>query len=146
MKMIFRMGILLLASILLFSCHSTTGARKPKAQAEQPPPVLKGKITIRWQNQSQEAYGFNIYRGTSRQGPFTKINTDIIPAAITSGIQKEFVFIDQPLDIGQVFYYYVESVSFAGQKEVITPVTKVVVKIPVTEPQEDPQPQNETTS
>jgi len=128
--------------MILISCNTAStgpGAAtkpKPNASEQKAPEPIKGKITIRWQNQSQETYGFNIYRGDSREGPFTKINKDIIPAAGSAGTQKEFVFIDQPLEIGKSFYYYVESVSFAGQKEAITPVTKVVVKTPVTEAQD----------
>jgi len=142
MKMIFRYCVPLFISLLLMSCNTTSTvppgqkSPEPKTGTKTRPLEIKGKITIRWKSQSQETYGFNIYRGESHEGPFMKINKEIITAAGSAATQKEFVFIDQPLEIGKIFYYYVESVSFAGQKETITPITKVVVKTPVTESQE----------
>ena len=146
MKGIFRYCVLVCVGIILVSCSTTSttspgpapGAEKSKSKPSEQKATepVQGKITIRWQNQSQETYGFNIYRGDSKEGPFTKINKEIISSAGSAKAQKEFVFIDQPLEIGKVFYYYVESVSFAGQKEAITPVTKVVVKTLITESQD----------
>jgi len=139
MRGLFQYCVLLFLSIAVISCTSTgttSPKPKPKPTEQKTPEPIKGKITIRWQNQSQEAYGFNIYRGDTKDGPFSKINKEIIPTSGSTPTQKEFVFIDQPLEIGKVFYYYVESVSFAGQKESITPVTKVVVKTPITQPED----------
>lgn len=91
-----------------------------------------GKIIIRWRNESEhDNYGFNIYRGESKDGPFKKINKEIIPGAGTTSSPKEYVYVDQPLEIGDTYYYYIESISFAGEKERITPPTRVIVKTPI---------------
>ncbi len=111
---------------MVIGACSLLGVKKGPAPENLSP---QGKVTIRWRNETEhENYGFNIYRGESEDGPFVKINKDIIPGGGTTSTPKEYVYVDQPLEIGKVYYYYIESISFANEKEKITPVTKVVVK------------------
>jgi len=127
MKKCCQIIIAVLACAILSGCASIF----PKSQTS---PSAKdvannGKVSIKWQNETeQDNYGFNIYRGENKEGPFVKINKDIIPGAGTTSTPREYVYVDQPLEIGKIYFYYVESVSFAGIKETITPTVKVVVK------------------
>jgi hypothetical protein len=118
---------------MISSCSLFGGGEKTSDDQN----VLNGKVTIRWRNETEhDNYGFNIYRSEKKEGPFTKLNKEIIPGAGTSSTPKEYVYLDKPLEIGKIFYYYIESISFAGEKERITPVTKVVVKTPLREIQD----------
>ena len=117
--------LLCLALLISLSACSIFQGKGGSVKSSSP----KGKITIRWKNESEhENYGFNIYRGETKDGSYVKINKDIIPGAGTTDKPTEYVYVDQPLEIGKVYYYYIESVSFAGVKEEFTPKTKVVVK------------------
>ena len=125
MKLWFKLSLCIFLCLAAGAC-SRVGNKEVLKDVDAAP---QGKVTIRWRNETEhENYGFNIYRGDAKEGPFEKLNKEIIPGAGTSSTPKEYVYIDQPLEIGRVYYYYIESISFAGEKEQITPVTKVVVK------------------
>ena len=114
---------MLIISMMLFSC--IRGGKGPSVEESVP----KGKVVINWSTESEEDnYGYNIFRAETEDGPFKKINDEIIQGAGTTSDPNEYVFVDQPLEIGKSYYYYIESVSFAGVKERFTPVSKVVVK------------------
>lgn len=71
----------------------------------------------------QKYYGFNIYRSDSIDGQFTKVNKDIISSR-TTGDKEKIVFIDEPLQKGKTYYYYIEGITFAGKGERVTPIFK----------------------
>ena len=115
--------VLLLAGILAsLVCACQTPSPE---QAALPPSPKLGQVVIQWPTEhGADAYGFNIYRGESAQGPFTHVNADIIPAA--TGEDKEYYrYVDKPLELGETYFYYIESISYAGQKKKITPVIPV---------------------
>lgn len=131
--------VMILACAILCGCKSIvnksqiTPSLTPKSNANM------GKVTIRWKNETElDNYGFNVFRAEEKDGTYTKINKDIIPGAGTTSTPKEYVYVDQPLEIGRIYYYYVESVSFAGAKEKIFPPVKVVVKYTVDESEPKP--------
>ena len=82
----------------------------------------KGYISLP-KNLGQKYYGFNIYRSDSKDGQFIKVNKDILSSR-TTGDKDKIVFIDEPLQIGKIYYYYIEGISFAGKSERITPIFK----------------------
>ena len=127
MKGCIRFASISVLCMLLGACSLLGGKQSPSKENSAKPE--EGKVTIRWRNETEhDNYGFNIYRSEKKDGPFVKLNKEIIPGAGTTSTPKEYVYVDQPLEIGKIFYYYIESISFAGTKERITPVTKVVVK------------------
>ncbi len=91
---------------------------------EQPAEISKGFIRIP-QNPQNKYYGFNIYRGETPQGPFTKVNDEIIPAQRQEETGKPPIFVDEGLKKGKEYYYYIEAITFAGKTERITPVFRV---------------------
>ena len=115
--------VLLLAGILAsLVCACQTPSPE---QAALPPSPKLGQVVIQWPTEyGADIYGFNIYRGESAQGPFTHINADIIPTA--TGKDKEYYrYVDKPLELGKTYFYYIESISYAGQKRKITPLIPV---------------------
>jgi len=124
--------ICILLCIGLGSCSLFSKEQNPVKSSDKDP---QGKVIIRWRNETEhDNYGFHIYRGKTEKGPFKKINKEIIPGSGTTSTPREYVYVDQPLEIGETFYYYIEAISFAGVKEKITPVTPVVVKTVIDEP------------
>lgn len=130
-------------AVLLFSCS----IMQEKAGSKNETSKMMGEIVLHWISEPERGYyGFNVYRGESRDGKYIKINKDIIHAAEATGTSQEYVYVDQPLEIGKVYYYYIESVSFAGAKEEITPRTKVIVKHIVDKSQKDIRMENKQKS
>lgn len=123
--------LLLLCSVII-GC-ATTNTKGETAIPQTLP--LHGKIVIRWKKiRSYDSYGYNIMRSDTSEGPYARLNRDIILASSTSKPDTEYMFVDQPLEIGKILYYYVESVDYSGQKKQMTPPTKVIVKTPTGEP------------
>ncbi len=122
-----KVSVLLVVCILSLGigCATSTSPdvtpenKEPGQEADK----QKGTGYIRLpKNLGEKYYGFNIYRSTSRSGPFEKVNEDIISAQVTEANQ---FFKDKNLVHGKTYYYYIEGVNYAGQGEKITPAFRV---------------------
>ena len=72
-------------------------------------------VVIRWTTESEvDMAGFNVLRSASRAGPFTIINSALIPGAGTSGEKHTYTFTDTASKPGVVSYYRLEEVSLGG--------------------------------
>jgi len=78
---------------------------------------------IRWSTASEhDSFGYDIYRGISEDGPFSVINSDVIPGAGTTDLPNSYEFIDDVIEPETVYWYYIESISLSGERKQITPV------------------------
>jgi len=81
--------------------------------------------SIKWSTASElENFGFNVYRSESEQGPFVQINTKPIAGAGTSDEPHDYEFVDDQIEEGVIYFYYIESISMSGQKERFSPTIK----------------------
>ena len=77
-------------------------------------------VVIRWTTESSlDNAGFNLLRGTSLQGPFTKLNPALIAGAGTTGEAQVYTFPDATAKPGVVYYYRLEEVSLGGVRQVL---------------------------
>ena len=75
-------------------------------------------VVIRWTTESAvDNAGFNLLRGTSLQGPFTKLNPALIAGAGTTGEAQVYTFPDATAKPGVVYYYRLEEVSLGGVRQ-----------------------------
>ncbi|MCX7625083.1 MAG: tetratricopeptide repeat protein [Candidatus Sumerlaeaceae bacterium] len=134
----------LLSAPLNSRSQLTTAARDLSPCAPLPTPPIRredllvlvpddspGRVIIRWRTETQEEnLGFNIYRSENPDGPYERINRALIPGEGSTNIPKDYCFEDKPLPRGQVYYYYIETVSTAGVREILegTKGTRVKVK------------------
>lgn len=94
-------GILLIAGIALGLLAWVNG---PQA-----------KITINWKTASEvDAAGFNIYRSQNPDGPFTRLNRQLIPASGDPLVGGDYSYVDQSVDAGRSYYYRLEDVDLTG--------------------------------
>jgi hypothetical protein len=130
---------LVMAALATAGCHSAAPARPPAAMAappaapaQAPPPAAPAeelKNTVRWATASEvNNFGYDVYRGPSENGPFTRITPSPILGAGTTDETQRYEFIDRDIQAGTDYYYYVESISTAGHRERFTPVRKVPAK------------------
>ncbi|MFK7829421.1 MAG: hypothetical protein AB8B57_06545 [Congregibacter sp.] len=78
---------------------------------------------IRWQTQSEvDVFAYDVYRGPSERGPFTPINPQPVLAAGTSDLPQNYRYVDASIAADTVYWYFIESISFTGQRESLTPV------------------------
>lgn len=103
------------------------------AQAPAPPaPAASPKAlsnTIKWSTASEvENFGYDVFRGDKEEGPFAKLNSRIIAGAGTVDEPRYYQYVDETIEAGKEYWYYVESVSMAGIREKFTPVFKSKAK------------------
>jgi len=134
----------LLALTCLAGCATTssdgTGSNPPVAAAPEPAdstapsdsePVLN---RLKWSTATEvDNFGFDIYRSTSEEGPFERINQTPIPGAGTVDEPRSYEYEDEDIDPTRDYYYYVESISIDGIREQFSPIIKAKAKRPIEE-------------
>jgi len=96
-----------------------------------PTPAPPYRNTVRWSTASEvDNFGYDVYRGNSKDGPFERITIDPVPGAGTSDETHKYSFVDEKIDPYQSYFYYVESISLAGHRERFTPVIEAKPKLP----------------
>ncbi len=76
----------------------------------------------------QDNFGFEVFRGDTENGEFTKLNQEPILGAGTSDETHKYQFRDDTIDPCQEYWYYIESISTAGVREKFTPTFKAPAK------------------
>lgn len=62
-------------------------------------------VEVSWQPSTSQVVGYNVYRGTTNGGPYTKINTGLVIAD---------TYIDENVTAGNTYYYVSTAVNSAG--------------------------------
>jgi hypothetical protein len=87
-------------------------------------------VRIFWQAESQrDNLGWNIYRSESKDGTFVKINGTLIKGAGTTSVPMKYSFIDKDAQKGKTYYYYLEDVSYNGEKHQTPPVKSTPLRL-----------------
>lgn len=74
-------------------------------------------VRLEWKTESElENLGFNVYRSTVKDGKYRRINTTLIEGHGTDGASHSYNFVDSEAENGHAYFYYIESVDFAGEK------------------------------
>ena len=81
--------------------------------------AVSHSVTLNWTPSTSSYAGFNVYRGALSGGPYTKVNSALIPA--TS-------FIDTSVASGQTYYYVATEVDSTGAESVYS--SEVIATIP----------------
>ncbi len=67
--------------------------------------------------------GFNLYRAESPDGPYVKLNEELIPSqAPGSPIGAVYVWLDSTVQMGRIYYYKLEDVDIYGYTTMHGPV------------------------
>jgi len=117
-----------IAAFLMAAAIPVTGCGGHRLDATSPPPPQQaapgspGKVLVEWQTESeQECYGYYIYRARAKDGPFEKVNRNLVQGGGTTHVPRSYRLVDQPLPAGETFYYQIEQVDLDGAKRIITP-------------------------
>jgi hypothetical protein len=79
--------------------------------------------TARWSTASeQDSFSFDVYRGDTEKGDFTKITKMPMMAAGTTDETHKYEYRDDTIDPCKDYWYYVESTSTKGERDKFTPV------------------------
>jgi hypothetical protein len=93
------------------------------------PGELWARLT--WEvRQEQETYGYLVYRSDRREGPFRRVNRDVLRVSPGAG-SHVYSYRDETVAPGHTYYYYVESIGRGGTKSRLSGVmTKVIPEAP----------------
>jgi hypothetical protein len=77
-----------------------------------------GGVKIFWEAKSQQQnLGWNLYRSETDGGKFVKINGKLIEGAGTTAVPMKYSFVDKDVKKGRSYFYYLENISFNGEKQ-----------------------------
>ena len=80
-------------------------------------------IVLKWITESEvDNAGFYIYRSQTKDGVFKVVNTSMIQGAGTTGERNEYQWTDTTAKPNTVYYYRIEDVSHAGEREQLATV------------------------
>ena len=75
-------------------------------------------IILKWRTESEtNNLGFNLYRSETPDGTFAKINVVLIKGAGTDATPHDYQFVDEGIQPGKVYYYYIEDVDLSGNTD-----------------------------
>jgi hypothetical protein len=87
--------------------------------------------TLKWTTASEvDNFGFDIYRSLSEDGPFDRITSEPLAGAGTTDEPQKYVFVDDDIDPSMDYFYYIESISLGGVREVFSPIIRAPAKRP----------------
>ena len=99
----------------------TVGSPLPVTLSHFRPTLEDGKVVIRWTTESElDNAGFNILRSQDRNGEFTQVNDQLIQGKGTTAERSTYKWVDTSAKPGAVYYYQIEDVSFAGERNMLT--------------------------
>ncbi len=88
------------------------------------------KNTLKWSTASEvDNFGYDIYRSTREDGPFTRVTENMIEGAGTTDLISQYQFTDRNIDPHKTYYYYIESISVDGKRRRFSPLKKAGPKL-----------------
>ncbi len=80
-------------------------------------------VVIEWTTATEiNTAGFNLYRAESADGPFTQINSQLIPASPDPMAGGKYKFEDTSVTAGKTYYYQLEDIEYSGTRTKHPPV------------------------
>ena len=130
-------GAPLAAALLgLMACRSAempvpaTAPLPTAAATVEPAATETPHNTLTWKTNDVSNFGYDIYRADSEAGPFVKINAQPVPGTLKPGKVQTFQYEDRAIDPRRDYWYYVESITLAGERLRFTPTQKAPAKNP----------------
>lgn len=75
----------------------------------------RATVLVEWSTASElDTAGFNLYRSESAEGPFTKINSSLIPASQDPLSGSQYRYQDDQVQPDTLYYYQLEEVEMGG--------------------------------
>ena len=82
------------------------------------------KVVLQWSTESEiDNAGFNLYRSTTENGEYIKINASLIPAKGSSTQGASYEYVDNGLQNRKTYYYKLEDIDLNGTSTMHGPVS-----------------------
>jgi len=107
-------------------------------------------LILKWTTETEtNCFGYDIYKSIDEIGPYSKVNTKIIPGAGTSTKKNNYEFTDFDINKSQTYYYKIGQVDINGKQSYYGPLAASISEIIPTEyslEQNYPNPFNPVTT
>jgi hypothetical protein len=81
------------------------------------------KVRVQWETaQEINNLGFNLYRSSTKEGSYQKLNASLIPGQLYSVTGKRYTYHDRKVTKGQLYYYKLEDIDASGKHSWYGPV------------------------
>jgi hypothetical protein len=81
-------------------------------------------VIVEWSTETEvNTVGFNVYRADTEAGPFTQINSQLIPPSPDPLVGGQYVYTDTQVVAGRTYYYELEDVDINGASSRHGPIT-----------------------
>jgi hypothetical protein len=82
-------------------------------------------ITVEWETAAEtDNVGFNLYRSESADGPRTRLNEGLIPSQAPGSLGgATYQYVDQEVQSGILYYYWLESIDVSGATDLYGPAS-----------------------
>jgi hypothetical protein len=85
------------------------------------------RARLTWEaHQEKDTYGYIVYRSDRREGPFLRVSPEILRVA-TGPEPHVYRYVDEQVEPGQTYYYYLESMGRGGTKSRLSGVMAKVI-------------------
>jgi len=75
-------------------------------------------VLLRWRTESEiNNLGFHVYRSKNKEGEYVRVTPVLIKGHGTDATPHDYTFLDDTAEIGKTYYYYIEDVDLAGNKD-----------------------------
>jgi hypothetical protein len=89
-------------------------------------PFGPASVTVEWTTASEVDHaGFNLYRSESPDGPWAKLNQELIPPSGDPIVGGKYSYVDDAVGPGRTYYYQLEDVSLNGSSTRHPPIEVV---------------------
>jgi len=101
----------------------STPAPAPPAPPPTAPPteaaaVERPQVRLAWSvRQEDDVYGYLVYRSQRAEGPFVRVNAEVVHAAPAPDGVGRYQFVDLDVRPGASYYYYLDTLTPAGLKK-----------------------------
>jgi len=87
------------------------------------------RVVLRWTATGEDdIYGYLVYRADHREGPFRRMNREIVHARPQGpDATSDYSFVDLEVEPGRTYFYYLDTVSLGGHKRRLSGVISKVV-------------------
>ena len=85
------------------------------------------RARLTWEaKQEKDTYGYLVYRSDRREGPFRRMNPEILRVSAGPG-PHVYTYVDEQVEPGHTYYYYLESMGRGGTKSRLSGVMAKVI-------------------
>jgi hypothetical protein len=112
-------SLLLTASLAAPLLAETDGGTPAPTPSATPTSASVPEVVLQWSARNEKGvYGYLVYRSPRREGPYRRINPEIIHARpVMPPATSTYRFVDTEVEPGRTYYYYLDTITQSGVKQ-----------------------------